>query len=641
MKVIALTLAGVLFVAAAEAGRVTVEDLMRLRTISDVRISPDGRRVAYVVSAASYEQDAYEAVLYVVPSAGGAPVRLTYGTRIFNRPLPSPQLRWSPDGSHLSFLGLAGDRPQVFVMGADGGEARAVTAAPEGVIAYEWAPDGRRLAYVAADPPPADEERRRQEKSFVIQVHRPDRPVRLWVQDAGGGAAQALTPADQFVAGLDWSPDGSRLVYAASSRTGFMAPYDTRLYAVAPSGGAPRVLVDRPGMNTSPRFSPDGRWIAFVSTGGRAEFLASRGLHLVAADGGAAGSIRALTREVWIGDFVWAADSRAILFVAHENTAGSGARMFEQPILRIRLDAREPEILTAGPAVSYRPTLSRDGARLAYRSVGPRDMGDVFVMDLAARRAVRLTEVNPELRRLELGELRPIGWSSFDGMEIWGLLLTPPGYRGGERLPLVVYCHGGPIGGFTYGLFPQFMHAVGQVDPYPAEAMAAAGMAVLFPMPRGGSGYGEAGFRAIVNAWGEADYRDIMAGVDALVARGVADPDRLGVMGASYGGFMTTWIVTQTSRFRAASAGAAVTDLADLYYLSDGGDVMVEYFGLPWEARESYLAHSPLTHAARVTTPLLIQHGENDRRVPIAQAWKFYRALRAYGKIVEFDIYPR
>jgi len=147
--------------------------------------------------------------------------------------------------------------------------------------------------------------------------------------------------------------------------------------------------------------------------------------------------------------------------------------------------------------------------------------------------------------------------------------------------------------------------------------------------------------RMIVNAWGEGDYRDIMAGVDEMVRRGVADPDRLGVMGASYGGYMTNWIVTQTARFKAASAGASLTDLTDEYYLSDGGQFMVDYFKRPWESRESYAAHSPLTFVQRVTTPLLIQHGERDARVPVSGAWKFYRALTALGKTVEFDIYPR
>jgi dipeptidyl aminopeptidase/acylaminoacyl peptidase len=159
-------------------------------------------------------------------------------------------------------------------------------------------------------------------------------------------------------------------------------------------------------------------------------------------------------------------------------------------------------------------------------------------------------------------------------------------------------------------------------------------------MPRGGSGYGEAGFRMIVKRWGDGDFKDIMAGVDHVIARGIADPDRLGIMGASYGGFMTSWIVTQTNRFKAASTGASVTDLAGLYYQSDAGEITKEYFGTPWENPDLYAKHSPLTHAAKVQTPLLIQHGENDRRVPLAQAMSFYRALKAHGKQVELEIYP-
>src|SRR5262249_19108629 len=159
----------------------------------------------------------------------------------------------------------------------------------------------------------------------------------------------------------------------------------------------------------------------------------------------------------------------------------------------------------------------------------------------------------------------------FDGMEIWGLLLRPAGAAPRARLPLLVYVHGGPGGGFTFGLFPQFMHIVPQVDPYPTATFAGRGFAVLFPMPRGGAGYGDAGQRAIVDGWGESDYKDIMAGVDALIAEGVADPSRLGVMGASYGGYMTNWIVTQTGRFKAASAGASLSDLTDEYFLSEGG----------------------------------------------------------------------
>jgi dipeptidyl aminopeptidase/acylaminoacyl peptidase len=620
---------------------VTVDDLMRLRAIIEVRISPDGERVAYVVSTPSLPKNEHEAALFVVPAAGGTPTRLGESVRIFNVPVPRPQLRWSPDGATLSLLAFDGMRPQVFAIPLGGGAPRALTSAPEGVSAYEWSPDGRILAYLTRDPMTAEEERQRQDKSFIIRADAPDRPTRLVVQSLQNIRPRTLTPPSHYVDGFSWSPDGREIAYSAAPRSGFTAPYETRVYAVAvddPSSGAPRTIVDRKGMNQGPVFSPDGRQIAFISTDGHADIMASRSITVAPATGGAPRVF--VLADAWVNEFVWSRDSRSIYLQANDGTFGRGEHMFEQPIVRLSIEDGRAERIVPGATVDYSISLSRDGRRMAYRAVEGRTMGDVFVLDTASRRAAKITDVNPELRELALGDLKPVSWRSFDGMEIWGLLLTPPHPPAG-RLPLLVYVHGGPGGGFTHGLFPQFMHIVPQVDPYPTEAMASAGFAVLFPMPRGGSGYGEAGQRAIINAWGDADYKDIMTGVDSFVARGIADGDRLGVMGASYGGYMTNWVVGHTGRFKAASAGASLSDLADEYFLSEGGEFMVDYFKRPWENRASYAEHSPLTYASQVTTPLLIQHGEVDPRVPIAGAWKWYRALKAQGKTVEFDIYPR
>jgi dipeptidyl aminopeptidase/acylaminoacyl peptidase len=622
---------------AAPPRPVTIDDEMKLRSIVDVRISPDGQRVAYVVSTPSLAKNEHEVALYVVPAGGGAPVRLGETVRILNTPLPAPRLRWSPDSSTVGVLGLVNDKPQVFAIPVRGAAPRALTDAPEGVSLFEWSPDGKSLAYLSRDTMSAEEARQRQDKSFVIHVDAPERPGRVFAR-LSGLPARPLTPPSHYVDSFTWSPDGREIAYSAAPRTGFAAQYETRLYAVPTAGGAPRTILDRTGMNARPRWSPDGRLIAFISTNGRVDIMAARSLTVIPA---ASGAPRIYPMDdAWVNEFAWARDSSSIYFQANDGTFASREHMFEQPIARLWVDDGRAERVVPGASVDFSISLSADGSRLAYRAVEGRTMGDVFVLDTASGRATKLTNVNPELADLALGKLESVKWRSLDGMEIWGLLLTPPGWTAGKRLPMIVYCHGGPGGGVTYGLFPQFMHTVSQVDPYPTEALASAGFAVLFPMPRGGAGYGEAGQRAIVNSWGEADYQDIMAGVDEMIRRGIADPDRLGVLGASYGGYMTNWIVTQTGRFKAASASASICDLTDPFFLSDGGEFMAHYFRKPWENPASYVAHSPLKFADRVTTPLLIQHGERDPRVPIAGAWKFYRTLKALGKTVEFDIYP-
>ncbi len=625
--------------AEASRRRVTVSDLMAVRTVVDVRISPDGERVAYVLSEASLEQNEHVAVLYLVSSVGGEARRLTHATRIFNRPLPRPELRWSPDGKRLSFLAFVSELPQVMAMDAAGGEPRALTSSPSGVARYEWSKDAARLAYTSVEPEPEEEAREKQEKTFVVRAGKPGRPARLFVQEVDS-ASRALSPPDHYVSSFDWAPDGKTLVYSASAAGEYLENWRSRLYVIPLEGGTPSVLVGRDGMNSEPRFSPDGRFVAFTSTGGVPKMISAPGLHLVSAAGG---EPRPLTgSDTWVREVLWEPSSRTLLFVPNEATGRAGEHMFEQPIFRVDIEGLEEkaEVVTPG-AVVFSLSSSADGGRLAYRSVGPRDAGDVVVMDVKSGTTKTLTRANPQLEEIDVAPLEVLSWRSFDGMEIWGLLVTPPGHRAGKGIPLLVYVHGGPIGGFTHGLFPQFMHRPGQIDPYPVEALASAGFAVLMPMPRGGSGYGLEGFRKILRSWGQGDYRDIMAGVDHLIERGLADPGRLGVMGASYGGFMTNWIVTQSDRFKAASTAASISDIADLYYLSDAGEVTEEYFGLPWEESALYEAHSPITHVEAVSTPLLIQHGENDRRVPVQQAEKFYRALRKLGKTVEMDVYPR
>src|SRR5207247_3603177 len=243
------------------------------------------------------------------------------------------------------------------------------------------------------------------------------------------------------------------LAYSAAAGSGLSARDETRLYAIPVDGGTPRVIVDRLGINNGPRYSPDGQWLAFTTTNGKTDIMASRSLAVVPARGG---PVRTFGMDdAWVNEYMWARDSKSIYFEANDGTFSRGEHMFDQPIARLWVADGRAERLVAGQTVDYGPTISNDGRWVAYKAAEGRTVGDVFVMEIVTKHAMKLTEVNPELHDRALGDLKRISWRSFDGMEIWGLLLTPRGWTAGRALPLLVYFHGGPGGGLPCGLFPR------------------------------------------------------------------------------------------------------------------------------------------------------------------------------------------
>jgi dipeptidyl aminopeptidase/acylaminoacyl peptidase len=625
--------------AAAQKQPVSVDDILALKAVGSPAVSPDGTQVLYTVRQWEPERDRMESRtrIWKVPVAGSAARQLTFGERGDTQP------QWSPDGRYISFLSArgpgSGDEPprnQIYVMPTNGGEAAKLTDAKDGVSSYSWAPDGSRLAYVALEPRSSDEEsairRRDDERVFEGDF----RFQHVWTIDLEGRKATRITEGRTYtiMGNPSWSPDSNRLVFSARP-TPMLRDYRADVYLADLAPGAVDKISSNPGPDSLPQWSPDGTTIVWVAEPTTAKVIGDGTLpsyighgHLILYD-----VAKKAARDVWQRDFdvdagapQWSADSRQILFV-------SGKRAYSEAF-SYDLGTGKYTQLTREKTLQF-GSRSRDGKVIAVTMDSPDMPGEVFVTDGAFASFRKLTDANPQATGFALGQTEVVTWKSSDGVEVEGILLKPIGFESGKRYPLLVVAHGGPAGAFTNGF------RVGGLEG--GQLWAGRGWAVFYPNPRGSSNYGEKFLQANVNDWGGGDYRDIMTGVDALIARGIADPDRMAHIGWSYGGYMTAWVISQTTRFKAAMVGAGLTNMASMYGTNDIPNVLVTYFGgiLDKDTMPLYASRSAMSFIDQVTTPTLILHGANDERVPTGQAYELYRGLKDRGKTAELVFYPR
>jgi dipeptidyl aminopeptidase/acylaminoacyl peptidase len=610
-----------------------LQDLLALKDVAEPRISPDGDWVAYSVRAIDADDDGSNTDIYMAPLAGGDAVQLTTGKKSESSP------RWSPDGRFLAFLSeREGEKTQVYLLDRRGGEASKLTDYKASVSDLAWSSDGRRLALVVADADP--EEAAAQAKPGEAKAEKKPRPIvirrlqfvrdeegylreqrsHLYVFDLATRASVQVTSGPFDDSEPVWSPDGRSLAFTSNrSLPDPDASQNSDVFIVAAEAGAtPRLLTTSPGADSSPSFSPDGREVAYVAGGDPKDlWYGTSSVAIVPVAGGAARSLTStLDRNVLAPRF--SVDGRRVLFIVEDggNKHLASVALAGGAATRIVSGERDVQEFDVGSRGAVVVLETQPDHPPEVSLVGPRGLERVTHVNDALLAGVRLARVERFKAR------------SADGTMLDAFLTRPPDAPPGVRLPTVLRIHGGPVDQFSTEFNFEW------------QFLAAHGYAVVAANPRGSSGYGRAFARAIWADWGNKDYEDVIAAVDHAIGQGIADPDRLGVHGWSYGGILTNYVITKTTRFKAAISGASETNYLANYGTDHYQHAWETELGLPWRNTELWLKLSPWFHVEKITTPTLLLCGEEDRNVPLLNSEQLYQALRRLGRETELVIYP-
>lgn len=613
----------------------TPELMLKVRRVGSVRPSPDGRRVAYTVAEAMMTEDRSEFVsqIWVANSDGSDATQMTFAAKSSTNP------SWSPDGNFLAFTSDRMGKTNLFRLRVAGGEAEQLTDVKSGVGAFSWSPDSRQIAFVMTDPPTDADDKAAKLKDDSRWLDRDYKMDRLYlvsvVKDKDGQRKSRLLTPGHFTIGaaarpgggsFDWSPDGQSIVFS-HRKTPLADDWPTSDVSIVDTAtGKITPLATTGGSEFAPLFSPNGKSVAMVISDNPPRWAGSYTFQVVPVGGGAVKSLPATPdrQPTFIG---WSSDGTRLFFT---ETHGTLSRLSA-----IHVESGKIDDLYSGGELVRSFELNSKASTFGFVREAPQRAPEACVSPSDKFVATQVSQANAHLPSAPLGKVELLRWKSTDGQEIEGLLTYPVNYQAGTRVPLLLQIHGGPSGVFVQSF-------AGNAGNYPNAAFAARGYALLQPNPRGSTGYGQKFRFANYQDWGGGDFRDLMAGVDHVIEKGIADPERLGVMGWSYGGYMTSWTITQTRRFKAASVGAAVTNLVSFTGTADIPGFLRDYLGgEPWEDVSLYRARSAVFQAKGVTTPTLVQHGEADVRVPVTQGYEFYNALKQQGAPVEMLVLPR
>ncbi len=608
----------------------------RVKALGSPRVSPDGKLVVYTVSdeVMTSDKSEYVSQIWLASTDGSTSNQITFAEKSSANP------KWSPDGNWIAFTSTRKDnRNNLYLLRTNGGEAEMITDLKSNITDFDWSPDGKWIGFYAPDPKSEDEEKNDKAKNDFRWVDENIKMSRLYVmpvaKDADGKRPpRKLTTDNRSVTGFDWSPDGRTIVFnhVSDPSPNSWPSSDISTIDIA-SGKITSLASIKDSAESALQYSPDGKWISGIASDS-ARWAQHYTIRVYPANGGAP-TVLGASFDAQPSVIGWTADSKNIYFTE--------ARGTHTNLYKINIDTRKVETLMNGlllTGFNLNSTHSWFGYVLQSSDLPP----EANVSPVVLGKTFEVSKVNYAFRLLPIGKTEIITWKNpKDGREIEGLLTYPVGYKAGTKVPLIINVHGGPAGVFQ-------TNYLGGRGVYPLATFAARGYAILRANPRGSSGYGTEFRRANSKDWGGLDMDDLMSGVAEVIKKGVADPNKLGVMGWSYGGFMTSWIVTQHDRikrdygfeFKAASAGAPVTNLMSFNGTADIPAFVPDYFGgQAWEIPEVYAKHSAMFNIKGVTTPTLIEQGDADARVPISQGYEFYNALKQQGVPTRMLVLPR
>lgn len=637
--------------AARKLRKISAEDLYKFQLISSARISPDGAFAIYAVQRVDQKSEKKFSNLWRANLINGQQRQFTLGDQSDSSPC------WSPDGDQIAFLSNRKDaeKPaQIYLIPADGGEARQLCEIDGTISNLSWSPDGKKLLCTVLKKDAEEVERQKDEQKKKLGVvarhyqrifykldgfgYLPHERWHIWVVDARSGKAKQLTDHpiydEQYPA---WSPDGKWIAFISNrSQDPDSTPDREDIYLLPASGGDIRRLDTPTGGKSLPSFSPDGKWLAYLASEGENQWYRNTGLWVVPLDGSS--PTRNLTAKYdlhvssqTINDMgnpemmppTWSKGSESLYFQVVEH----GSTLLKS----IQRNGEGLQTILGEEGVVGSYSLDQSQGNMLYFWGSMNDPCQLFSLNMASKQSKQVTRLNQDLlNNLDLGQMETLWIQGPDGNQLQGWILKPPDFDPNQKYPSILEIHGGPI--TQYGFF--FMHEF--------YYLAAQGYVVHFCNPRGGRGYGEEHARAIWGDWGNRDYADIMAWTDHIASLPYIDTGRMGVTGGSYGGYMTVWIIGHTQRFKAAVTQRCVSNLLSMWGSSDMNWVFQHTLeaGAPFEDLEKHWDHSPIKYIGNAQTPTLVIHSENDLRCPIEQGEQVFVALKRLGVDTEMVRFP-